>query len=258
MPADQKLRSARERSNVPGEELLRNLYPDILTLTPGGVNSMAGRDRLTRAFLLGICEDLQWVKARPGQVGWVARANPFLRMDLAGHRVHRIGSSAGRGSPLAVRAGAWFGIGAWVLAERYYKRAVRQGICRDEVAATLQHGVRLGLVYLGAGNTRAAERLARHLIEATGRASGGLRDALELQALAILCLALISAGRHAEAERESGRLRALAGGRAGRDGPEAAVYQPLADTLWSTGRAAERERWQELWWDFEQLLDGPG
>jgi hypothetical protein len=235
---------------VPGEELLRNLYPEVLHLTEAEVHVRAERDPATRAFLLSIYEDLQWARSRSGLRGWVARSNPFLRLDLSAASALRLRSAKFRQSAWTVRANAWFGIGIWILAERYYKRAIHNAVARNDAGVALDTGVRLGLVYLGAGQGLTGLYLARHLQQATDRLSGAYRKRMSGPAVTVLCLALLMTGQYREAEMAGQRLRQVNSGLA----VDETIYRLLADTLWATGQAAELERWQESWWDLRRIV----
>ena len=247
-----------------GQDALRPFYPRILTLQPNEAHRLARGDRFTEVLLLEACDDLQKVAAIPHVFGCTAmgitRYEFYSRYlttpdkmvehyyafsdgddfeDLADHqfRANFLGS-------------AWFGIGHWVLAERYYFQAVRLALSMCDMISTLQNGTNLAMTYLGAGAGDDAATVAKHLLEVADmtvcKGIYYVENYVGPEAATALRLGLLMCGQTESVAAETERIQQIRPDWA--DYTES-IFDMVASAYRATGDKEHLRHWEQLWKD---------
>jgi hypothetical protein len=160
---------------MPGEDLLRGIYPNVLSVTYQDAERFAGRDPEQYLHWLSICHDLYRQRRRSVHdlqlhlvfEGWPYTGNPFEHMNFDQPMPPSFTSVMQTQNEMTIKGNAWLGIGVWGLAEEYYKVAIRLAIVSNDTVAALQNGANLALCYLAGGDCQNALRLCEQLINAS-------------------------------------------------------------------------------------------
>lgn len=160
---------------MPGEDILRELYPDILTFTYQQAEEYGRSHPEQYLELLSICHDLYRQRRRSIHnlqlrlvfEGWLYRENPFAQMNFDQPMPPSFTSVMQTQYDMTLNGNKWLGIGVWGLAEEYYKIAIRLCIVSNDTVAALQNGGNLALCYLAGGDCDNALRLCEQLINAS-------------------------------------------------------------------------------------------
>lgn len=160
---------------MPGEDLLRDLYPQILNVSYHDVQEFALNEQDEYLEWLTICHDLHRQRNRSTGTrrldsefeGWPYQENPFMQMNFDQPMPPSFTDVMQIQYEMTVKGNRWLGIGVWGLAEEYYKIAIRLCIVSNDTVAALQNGANLALCYLAGGDCENALRLCEHLINAS-------------------------------------------------------------------------------------------
>jgi hypothetical protein len=159
---------------MPGEDRLREFYPDILTFTYQHAEKYGRSHPEQYIEWLNICHDLYRQRRRSVRSlqshlvfeGWPYEENPFAQMNFD-YPIPPSTSVMQTQYDMTLNGNMWLGIGVWGLAEEYYKIAIRLCIVTNDTVAALQNGGNLALCYLAGGDCDNALRLCEQLINAS-------------------------------------------------------------------------------------------
>lgn len=189
---------------MPGEDLLRGLYPQILNLSYHDAQEFALREPDEYLEWLTICHDLYRQRKRSvGNrrldsefEGWPYQQNPFAPMNFGQPIPPSFTDVMQTQYEMTLKGNRWLGIGVWGLAEEYYKIAIRLCIVSNDTVAALQNGANLALCYLAGGDCENALRLCEQLINASSDHFGNATAADVFgQASTIIRWSYIKAGK---------------------------------------------------------------
>jgi len=160
---------------MPGEDLLRKLYPNILSFTYQQAEEYGRSHPEQYLECLNTCHDLYRQRRRSIHnlqlhlvfEGWPYRENPFAQMNFDYPMPPSFTSVMQTQYDMTLNGNKWLGIGVWGLAEEYYKIAIRLCIVSNDTVAALQNGGNLALCYLAGGDCDNALRLCEQLINAS-------------------------------------------------------------------------------------------
>jgi len=152
---------------MPGEDLLRKLYPDILSFTYQRAEEYGRSHPEHYLDLLNICHDLYRQQRRSKFEGWPYRENLSEQMNFDRPMPPSFTSVMQIQYDMTLNGNKWLGIGVWGLAEEYYKIAIRLCLVSNDTVAALQNGGNLALCYLAGGDCDNALRLCEQLINAS-------------------------------------------------------------------------------------------
>lgn len=244
---------------MPGGDLLRSVYPGILSFTHEHAEEFGRADPEQYLAWLHIAHDLyrqrQRSLAAPGMAlafeGWPYEHNLFADMNFEYPLPPSFTPVMQTQYDMTLNANMWFGIGLWGLAEEYYKAAIRLCTVSNDTVAALQNGANLALCYLAGADWENTLRLCQHLINASiDHLDGPTAATVFQQASTILRWCYIKSGEAYFASQHTAWLLEVAPNLVSLD---SSVFEIVREVWEATGDRQAERNWAKEWKDLQGL-----
>jgi hypothetical protein len=237
---------------MPGQDIFRNLYPQILQLQLSDVDRISQDDPQAQFFWQKVYYDLVRMRLRKGRLeGWRHNFNPFLSIDLDNPFPVGYNEDMEQQQDMTNRANSWLGIGAWCLAEEYYKTSISLAILSHDVVATLQNGANLALCYLAAGDSTNSLNICEDLLSAmTSTNNRYVVSQIQSQVGTTIRMSLIQSGDGKKIKSEIQKLRKLSTRFTNLD---ESIFRIPAGIFEAINDKQRLHQWRKIWQQTQQM-----